>query len=285
MRQDKNRCGKWLIDNHGDAILKLANVSGFLSCRAAQSELIAPRRLPDGLLEVVFPKRPQADPFLIEIETYADRAIATQVFEDILLTRIERGVIPDTICIVLRPKGRVGVEDQSTESSEHGLASLGCNWRLVELWKLEAEDLLAANDVGLIPWVPLTRFSGPSEPLLRQCRERIDRHAKPEEHEALLTVTSLLTAVVFNDEALLSIFGGLKVMIESPLLNRILDMKGRQTPQKNILGVLKARFGGVPEDLNERLRSIESEDRLENLNEIAATCADLEAFRIRLASI
>src|SRR5687767_1632743 len=110
MRQEKDRCGKWLIENHGDAILKLAKVTGFLTCRAAQTEQVAPRRLPDGLLEVAFPDRAETDPFLIEIETYADRAIASQLFEDMMLTRMERGVIPDVICVVLRPKGKVQVE-------------------------------------------------------------------------------------------------------------------------------------------------------------------------------
>ena len=32
MREDKDRTGKWLIDNHGDAILKLAKITGFIAC-------------------------------------------------------------------------------------------------------------------------------------------------------------------------------------------------------------------------------------------------------------
>jgi len=29
---------------------------------------------------------------------------------------------------------------------------LACGWKVVELWQLAAEELLAAGDVGLVPW-------------------------------------------------------------------------------------------------------------------------------------
>jgi hypothetical protein len=282
--QEKDRCGKWMIVHHGDAILKLANITGFLSWRAAQSELVAPRRLPDGLLEVTFPETHRADPVIVEIETYADRGVAPQLFEDNLLTRIERGVIPDAIVLVLRPKGKTQVVNQMAESSRHGLSKLEGSWRVVELWKLKAEDLLAANDVGLIPWVPLTQISGPPEQILRQCRERIDRQAKPTEHEALLAVTTLLTSVVYDDEALLAIFGGSRTVIESPLLNRILAQKARESTQAHALRFLKKRFGEVPEEIAEKLRTVEDDSRLADLLEFSMNCPDLEAFRLRLTT-
>jgi len=31
-------------------------------------------------------------------------------------------------------------------------------WRIAKLWEIPAEELLAASDAGLIPWVPLTQF-------------------------------------------------------------------------------------------------------------------------------
>jgi hypothetical protein len=284
MRQDKDRCGKWLTGHHGDVILKLAKVTGFVSWRAAQAELVAPRRLPDGLLEVTFPGQKGADPFIIEIETFADRGIALQVFEDNLLTRIERGVVPDVIVLVLRPKGKAQVEHQFDESSRHELTSLAGSFRVIELWKLDADDLFAANDVGMIPWVPLTRFSGPPEQILRQCRERIDRQATPAEHEALLAVTTLLTSVVFDDEALLNIFGGTRAVIESPLLNRILAQKEQQARQADVLHALQIRFKGVPDDLAEKVRAVQDAQYLTDLHEFAIVCPDLEAFRVRMAA-
>ena len=55
MRQDKDRSGKWLLTHHGDAILKLGGITDFSSWKALQPETVAPRRLPDGLIEVRFP--------------------------------------------------------------------------------------------------------------------------------------------------------------------------------------------------------------------------------------
>jgi hypothetical protein len=54
MRQDKDRSSKWLLTHHGDAILKLGGITGFTAWRALQPETVAPRRLPDGLIEVRF---------------------------------------------------------------------------------------------------------------------------------------------------------------------------------------------------------------------------------------
>jgi hypothetical protein len=285
VRQDKDRCSKWLIDHHGDAILHLAGVRGFSTWRAVQSELVAPRRLPDGLLEVTFPGDPGPSLFLIEIETFADRSVAPQLFEDILLTRMDRGAVPDVVTLVLRPKGRAEVADHVVEVSRHGLASLRAAWRVVRLWELDAEELLAAGDVGLVPWVPLTRFPGPPEQLLRQCRERIDRGAKPAEHEVLLVVTALLSMAAFNDEALLDIFGGSRTMLELPYLDKLFAIKERRVQQRHILDVLDARFGKPPEDLAEKVRSRDDADVLQDLLRFAATCPDLEAFRVRLTSV
>ncbi len=54
MRQDKDRSAKWTLTHHGDAILKLAGLTNFTAWKALQAETVAPRRLPDGLLEVRF---------------------------------------------------------------------------------------------------------------------------------------------------------------------------------------------------------------------------------------
>ena len=59
-----------------------------------------------------------------------------------------------------------------------GRTRLSLRWQVIELWMLAAADLLATDDVGLVPWVPLTRFDAPADVVLRQCRQRIDRGAR-----------------------------------------------------------------------------------------------------------
>src|SRR5947209_137310 len=105
--------------------------------------------------------------------------------------------------------------------SKHGLSECTIRWRMVELWTLAAEELLAAKDVGLIPWVPLTNHTEPPESILQLCRERIDQEAAPEERIKLLAVTQVMTRLRYDDPRLLSILGGGQIMIESPLIQEV----------------------------------------------------------------
>ena len=155
---------------------------------------------------------------------------------------------------------------------------------MVELWTVEAEPLLAAGDVGLIPWVPLTHFDGPPETVLRRCREQIDSLAKPEEHDSLLAVTQLLGSLRFTRELLTSIFGGGRPMIESPLLDELLNEKAALVLQTAILNVLEGRFGTVPPSIVSEARGIQEEARLLQLTRWAGQCADLATFQARLTS-
>ncbi len=48
--QPYDRSSKWLIQHHGDSMLRLADVKNIRAWRPVQAELVQPRRLPDGLL-------------------------------------------------------------------------------------------------------------------------------------------------------------------------------------------------------------------------------------------
>ena len=45
---------------------------------------------------------------------------------------------------------------QTEEQSRLGWTGWEMHWRAVNLWDLSADDLLGMNEVGLVPWVPLT---------------------------------------------------------------------------------------------------------------------------------
>src|SRR5207244_12407365 len=100
-----------------------------------------------------------------------------------------RGVLREVISIILRPRGDFRLSGDKQISSRLGNSRLTFQWRVVELWTLHAEDLLAANDVGLIPWVPLTHYEGSPEALVQACRDRIDEQAATNERESLLAIT------------------------------------------------------------------------------------------------
>jgi hypothetical protein len=81
----KDKSERWLLTQQAGSILRLAGITGFTSWQVAESSLIAPRRLPDGLVNVTFPDRPRPAPFIIEIESYANADADRQMYEDLLI--------------------------------------------------------------------------------------------------------------------------------------------------------------------------------------------------------
>jgi len=161
---------------------------------------------------------------------------------------------------------------------------LQLSWRIAKLWEVPAEELLAAVDVGLIPWVPLAQFDGPPEPIVRECRARIDRDAPPNEHENLLAVTQLLSRLRYDDAKLLQILGGRRAMIESPLLQELKAEWTRETTIEALIEILVARFGSKAQALETELKAVGDEARLKELLKHAATCRTLSSFRKELSS-
>jgi hypothetical protein len=197
-------------------------------------------------------------------------------------------------------------------SSVRGLTELRLKVHVVNLWTLPAEALLAAGDVGLVPWVPLARYDGPPATLLQECRERIVQQGRPEEQDNLLAMTRVMAEVRYNDPQLLSLLGGSlmtidKVLMQTPAFQRYLAEKTRQvaeeterrvaaetarkvaeetareTVRKDVGRVLHQRFGAVPADVAVSLQAIAEQARLEDLHDLAVVCPDLEAFRQALS--
>jgi predicted transposase YdaD len=276
--------------HHGDAILRLGGVTGFTRWKPLQSEVVAPRRLPDGLLEVRFPNEPEPTLVLVEIETYPDNSADAQVLDDLMLIAVDRGVVPDVVSLVLKPKGNLAVTGQAERQSRHGGAVLSGAWRVVRLWELDAEDLFAAGDVGLIPWVPLTRTTQPPEQLLARCRDRLAAVPDANDRAGLMVVAQILAGLAYPDRRVLDLFGGPEVMIESPVLDEVKEiLRKRYEEQYKTEGRAEAfrqltveglveRFGAVPEELQSKLTAITDLPRLKSLVRLAATCPDLAAF-------
>jgi hypothetical protein len=273
-----DRSSKWLLEHHGDALLRLGGLTGVTSCRAVQTEVVQPRQLPDGLLEVQVAGQEQRRLYVVEIATYPDRRIAEQVVADTTLVFQDRGVLPDVLVLVLHPKGSLEVGEQCELHSPGRWTSLRVGWRTVKLWEVPAEQLLASGEVGLMPWVPLAQLSGPPEAVFQQCRKIIDEKAAADEHENLLAVAQVLAGLRYNDPRLLAFFGGREAMIESPVLQQFVA----ERMHRAIEGILEARFSPVPVEVSAALRAIIDDDRLQQLNIAAGRCEDLAAFRREL---
>jgi hypothetical protein len=276
-----DKSSKWLIQHHGDSVLRLAGIDDIESWTALQAEVVHPRKLPDGLLEVRFRGQHNLDLFLLEVSAYPKKELAEQLCRGALLVQLDRGRLPEVICLVLHPRGHVRVPRRLALQSPRQHTRVGVSWRVVELWKLPADRLLALEDVGVVPWVPLTRFSGQPELVFQQCREIIDRSAPADEHESMLAVTRILTSMRYNDPGLLDIFGGKDAMIEFPAVREVVA----EGQHKMLLKVVEKRFRTVPPDIESRVRAIDDVDLLVELAGVAAECGDAEAFRVELGRL
>jgi hypothetical protein len=283
MRDAYDRSSKWLLEHHGNALLRLGGVRDPLrSWRALAADVVQPRQLPDGLIEAPFEGRADPDLFLVEIATYPERRVEEQLRRDTLLVYLDRERLPEVVTLILQPRGTYRVPDTVGLASRLALAELRLRWRVVEVWTLAAEDLLAADEIGLLPWVPLTQIQGPPESVLRECRRRLDEQAPAGQHDNLLAVMQVLTRLRYNDPALLAIFGGRKIMIESPLIQELVDEAQARAKRESIVRFLGGRFGTVEKEVEVRLADITEKARLDDLVDWAARCPDLEAFRSRL---
>jgi hypothetical protein len=280
--QEYDKSSKWLIQHHGDSILRLAGIRDIDSWRPLQAELVQPRQLPDGLIEARLSGQDRPSLCVLEVATYPDARVIKQVTRDAALVFLDRDVLPEVLVLFLHPKGNVEAADSTTLNSPLGWTKWQASWKTVELWNLPAEVLLAVGDVGLIPWVPLAKFDGPPEPIFRQCRARIDEDAPANEKENLLAVTQVLAGLRYNDPNLFQLFGGRQAMIESPVLQELKAEWTRETTCNAIARVLAARFRVDAKSLEAELKSVD-DDHLGNLVELAATCPNLESFRMQLS--
>jgi hypothetical protein len=286
-----DKSSKWLIQHHGDSILRMAGVRDIDSWTALQAELVQPRQLPDGVLSVRERGQPDRDIYILEIATYPDARVLSQAVRDAALGFLERNALPEVLVLFLHEKGHVPAADSIELRSRKGFTRLSLSWRAVKLWELPAEELLALGDVGLLPWVPLAEHAGPPDPIVSRCRTRIDHATSPPDRENLLTETQFLLGLRYDDKSLLQslrdLLGGREVMIQSPLYQEIVEEAERngeaRAMRRAILKFLVRRFGPTAKDLEVGLKAVEF-DRLDGLIDFAVECRSLEEFRTRLLS-
>jgi len=268
---------KWMLEEHGASILYLAGARNVLSCRARKAEVVQPRKLPDGLLEARFADAAETRLILVEVATYPEKRVVQQVCDDLRLVRQTHGALIDAIVVCLCPKGTYRVPDNSEESSPLGWSNERLRWKVVELWTLSAEELLAAPNIGVVPLATLARYDGPPEVLLQLCRDRIDREGG-DQHENLLAVTQIFARLHFDKPEWLNILGGSKMIIETPFIQGLMQESMRTGRIQATIDVLEGRFGSVTPTITAGLEMLKEMERLKRLTQQAVTCSSLQEF-------
>src|SRR5262249_56008671 len=124
----------------GEGVVRVAKVGPVRAWKALQPEVVQPRHLPDGLLEVYLERRKTPDYFLIEIATYPEERLLRQVWRGMSLVFLDREVLPEVLTVILRPKGRLRIGGGHGLQSRLGWSQWQVNWRVVEVWTLPAEE-------------------------------------------------------------------------------------------------------------------------------------------------
>src|SRR6266542_3179706 len=235
---------KWMVEEQGASILYVAGARSVVSCKARKAEVVQPRQLPDGLLEVRFAGSAEPRLVLVEVATYPEKRVVQQIQDDILLVRQARGILPEALVLCLCPRGQYRVPEQSEEKSLQGWTASTLRWKVVELWTLSAEELLTAPHVGAVVLASLARYEGPPEMLLQRCRDRIERDGGPQKAN-LLAVAQVFARLHYDKPEWLEILGGMRTMALSPLIREIVEESERAGFMNAIVEVLQARFGAV----------------------------------------
>jgi hypothetical protein len=199
--QEYDKCGKYLIQHRGNSILRLGGVNDIDRWAPRQAEPVQLRQLPDGVLEAWTLGQAKPDIFVLEIATDPDARVPSQAVRDAAVIYLERGILPEVIVLYLREKGNVPAADSVELQSRRGFTKLSLSWKAIRLWEIPAEDLLAMDDVGLLPWVPLAKVDGSPEQIVRRCRARLDEAAPQLGHpdyENLLVATQFLLPLRYN---------------------------------------------------------------------------------------
>jgi len=193
------------------------------------------------------------------------------------LVRQARGVLPDGLALILCPKGKYRVPEEVTSQSALAWSGEILRWKVVELWTLSAEELLAAPDVAVALWATLAKYDGSPEVLLQRCRDRIDRESDVQRAN-LLAVTQVYTRLNFNRPEWLDILGGRKALNESPLIQELLAESEMKTQRDSILALLEDRFGTVSPTVTAGLAQVQDKEKLRRLLLRTANCPSLQAF-------
>ena len=132
--------------------------------------------------------------------------------------------------------------------------------------------------------------------MMVRCRDRLAAVPDPSDRAGLTVVTQILAGLAFQDKKFMHLFGGVEVMIESPVLDEVKEILRKKyeaegaakarvaTLREGVVANLETRFGSVPPERVAGLANIADEGKLKELHRLAVTCPTLDAFVAALSA-
>jgi predicted transposase YdaD len=190
--------------------------------------------------------------------------------------RYDLPAYPVVVNILPPPQG-VAVPDRH-EATFMGLRARR-DYRVLNLWEVDAELALRQPVRTLLPFVPVLRGGG-DERTIRRALTALRADEQLSDIEPLL---AYFASFVLDTNLIQRIMRWDMVVLEqSPWYREIVERGRSEELQRQVLRAIERRFGQIPPDLPASIEGL-SLEQLDSLVEAAWTDDSLAAFRARLA--
>ena len=262
------------------------------------------KELPTLLREVDFAARVQVGEdqavLLVEFQTSWEADVPERMssYAWRLYERYRLGVYP--VVVVLRRGGEL--------RDEWVMRALGreitrFRFEAIPMWEVDGEEILGQGLKGLYPLLPLMRWEERRiEEVLEDSQRLVLEEIEGRERRADAYVAlQVLSGIAHPEKLIRGILRRREIMLESPFYREILEEgeargleKGKAIGlelgeenrlREDVLEVLEVRFGLVPPDVEESVRSLRGRKLLEGLLRRAIVIESLEAFREQVSEI
>lgn len=232
---------------------------------------------------------------LLEFQTMWESDVPQRVsgYSWWLFERYKLGVYP--VVVVLRPGGRLRDE---WVMRALGRETARFRFEVIPIWEVDGREVVAQGLEGLYPLLPLMRWEGKkAEEMLEESQKLVLGIGDKEERSDAYVALRVLSGIVHPEALVRRILRRRKIMMESPFYREILEegrvlglKEGMERGQmeglrESVLEVLEVRFGLVPPDVEEMVRSVRGRKLLEGLLRKTAAVESLEAFSEQLSEV
>ena len=243
-------------------------------------EAIAVQRASDKLVKVC--ENGYEYLMLVEFQTRPDRKMARRLLEYTTMhhCRYEKPVYP----VVINLTGGRGEERYIVDCAD--LTVIDFNYRLINLQGVPGRELLYRGPVGLLPLAPLMRQDESPEAVLEKCVRRIKSEVEVEDERATLyAALAALSSLKYPKDLILKLLEVSKLE-NLPLFDGIREeweARGEARGQLEILlDLLETKFGKVPDELRERLKSLKDQKQIKQAVRKVISAGTIEEYMAKL---
>lgn len=148
-------------------------------------------------------------------------------------------------------------------------------YRVINLWEVDVQEVFSAPLPPLLPFVPLFRGGGDAAVVQRAATD-LRAEERLSDLEPLL---AFFASFILDTELVRQIMRwDMAVLTESPFYRQIIREGELSKARDDVLAVLRIRFGPVPEETDAQVRAISDLDRLTDLHGLAITVTSPEEF-------